>query len=147
MKKCKLYRGWKKRLNSGSGGFREFMGRVASRISRSDFDLGPCESEEEETAERVEECRTPDGDQPSYKVVAARYLTGAGQDKRLRKGRYSKAPEHTPCSTMNTKGRCALCCELCEKKKYTNIGWGTNKAMSVGYAIYVFAGSREMVTS
>ena len=121
LENCKSYRLWKKKLNHVSGGFREFLGRVATRISRSDFEIGPCDSDEEtRTREAVNEWTkigTPLGVQPTYKVVEAKYLRGAGHDKRLRKGAYANAPEHTMVSTMNTKGDCALCCELCAKKK------------------------------
>ena len=56
LKNCKSYRLWKKKLNHVSGGFREFLGRVATRISRSDFEIGPCDSDEEtRTREAVNE--------------------------------------------------------------------------------------------
>ena len=132
LENCKSYRLWKKKLNHVSGGFREFLGRVAARISRSDFEIGPCDSDKEtRTREAVNEWTkigTPLGVQPTYKVVEAKYLRGAGHDKRLRKGAYANAPEHTMVSTMNTKGCCALCCKLCEKKRCTHAIWVISRA-------------------
>ena len=81
LENCKSDRLWKKKLNHVSGGFREFLGRVATRISRSDFEIGPCDSDKEtRTREAVNEWTkigTPLGVQPTYKVVEAKYLRGA----------------------------------------------------------------------